>query len=227
MARATLVSLYAPCQAFTDHMSLPIAWDIKVTCTRLVQCQSKLAIEKNLSYRHHLLSISDLLEQIQFTTAIIRLDQINKRRRRHYLTWEETAISTHSNDAVRSVTEKSLLHWLNLDVEEIKKLIGPAKAARSQFQCHLNYFKQLRQVIARHSFLSEQSAGLSHIHRPVCAESFPSCFLCSTGINFIHQRNNILRTCRKLQLLPADTWSLWLPEADAIIASIDSILGKF
>eukprot|EP00439_Symbiodinium_sp_Y106_P076638 s968_g15.t2 len=160
MARATLVSLYAPCQAFTDHMSLPIAWDIKVTCTRLVQCQSKLAIEKNLSYRHHLLSISDLLEQIQFTTAIIRLDQINKRRRRHYLTWEETAISTHANDAVRSVTEKSLLHWLNLDVEEIKKLIDPAKAARSQFQCHLNYFKQLRQVIARHSFLSEQSAGL-------------------------------------------------------------------
>ena len=119
------------------------------------------------------MSIPDFLEQIQFTTAIIRPDQFNsnwvrdKRRRRHYLTWEETAISTHANNAVRSATEKSLPHWLNLDVEEIKKQIDPAKAARSQFQCHLNYFKQLRQVIARHSVLSEQSAGLSHIHRPV------------------------------------------------------------
>ena len=219
---------------FSDSVGLPLQWSIEEVCAQIVKKHTQVAAERNLKFRNHLLSTVELLQLIPDHVPAITFDPLapnwfyNRRVKRKYLPWEETALAIGQETSLTSVSERSLQFWKNLDVDSIRNLFKPAATAKRQFKSKRAFFANLIAILDNYlHFLDVSPLKLMHFVAPEWSQDFPVCFHCGIPINYMKSPAKIFRTCKQVHALDPAVCNPWRAEILHLILDPDSILCKF
>ena len=219
---------------FTPKLALPCGWDVKELCLQLMHQHSLCAARKNMTTRHHLLTVEELAALIRYrpdplpetTFGVKWITQT--RRKRRWLTWEQQALDISQQQTCTSLADFTLQEWQQMDVAQIKSTFVPACAVKRQFRGKLKFLLNIKASLENNqNFAEVEGHHLSHTARPDWGDELPVCIFCQTPINFIKCADKLLRRCTKARQLEPDVICNLLKQADETIHGIQQVLAKF
>ena len=221
-----------PAKEFPGAFFLAMPWDVREVCTKLVQKQTQISIRRNLQYKHHLLEVSEFLQQFQpDNPPLILLETINPRwikrtrRKRALLRWEDTALSYQEQQCVRSVAARPLQFWADLPAADIKARVSPSKSTRRQFNCLQKFFLSIKVALEKHLSQNSQDS-LPHLPLPIWDDELPVCRFCGIMLNFVQAPDKIHRRCIHAQLLPCELLRQNLQNCQEVLHQLAAIIAR-
>ena len=111
---------------------------------------SLCAAHKNMTTRHHLLTVEELATLIRYrpdplletTFGVNWITQT--RRKRRWLTWEQQALDISQQQTCTSLVDYTLQEWQQMDVAQIKNTCVPASAVKRQFRGKLKFLLNIK-----------------------------------------------------------------------------------
>ena len=195
---------------------------------------SLCAAHKNMTTRHHLLTVEELATLIRYrpdplletTFGVNWITQT--RRKRRWLTWEQQALDISQQQTCTSLVDYTLQEWQQMDVAQIKNTFVPACAVKRQFRGKLKFLLNIKASLENNQNFAEVAGHhLSHTARPDWGDELPVCIFCQTPTSFIKSADKRLRRCALERQLEPDVLCNILKQADDTIHGIQQVLAKF